>query len=131
MKNKVFVVLFIFAACFLINGCLSNIDVNREIGRITYITVGDWTFIPLNIEGSTRNINNVSLILSAADKFKKEHPDLIILKKKVEIRHQSIFTNPFIYGIWIEHISKIELDHGTINIINKIINKLEQGIPGE
>lgn len=115
MKGKVFAVIlflsFFFVACFLINGCLSNIDVNREIGRITYITVGDWTFIPLNIDGSTKNINNASLILSAADKFKREHPNLIILTKRAEIRHQSLFTNPFIYGIWIEHIPKIELDY--------------------
>lgn len=65
------------------------------------VTIGDSSYIPLNIEG--RTVFQVLPILGALDAFRQIHPELEVTSWSVEKDQEAHSTPATLYGIWVNH----------------------------
>jgi len=69
-------------------------------------TVGNRTFIPLNVRGEPAKSENVRLILDVLNEFEKAYPNLKVTDWKIEKQQYTVSAPPIIFGIWITHEPK-------------------------
>jgi len=107
-KMTLAVATLIAAIVLLVASCGNEPSAIRTVGATTTqydlsvaVTVGNHTYIPLNIYG--RPDDHLPEILGVLDAFEKRHPDLEVTSWNLLRDQQAFTTSPYIYGIWINH----------------------------
>lgn len=67
-------------------------------------TIGNHTYIPLNIDGAASK--NITVILAVLDAFEKTRPELEITSWSLLNDQVAYVTRPWVYGIWVNHKPK-------------------------
>jgi len=97
-----FLAVFI-VSIILIAGCMGPGVITERAKTIDLslgTTVGNHTYLPLNLKGPPDN--HVQEILQVLDTFEKAHPELEVTSWSAETSQQSNFT----YGLWVNHRPK-------------------------
>jgi hypothetical protein len=71
--------------------------INLEIAD----TVGNHTYIPINIDGSPAD--NEHLILKIIEAFEKSHPELKVTFWSPQGRENSYLRSSYTFGLWVNH----------------------------
>lgn len=112
--RKILILLFVlFIIGGLASGCGANSPgvltkttsvetVNLDLG----VTIGNHTYLPLNIDGDPSQ--HVQEILLIVDAFEKAHPEWEITSWNLEGAHSTYARLAYTYGIWIDHRPKEE-----------------------
>ena len=75
-----------------------------EINVSVALTIGDHTWVPLNLEANPSDrVRDILLVLSA---FEKAHQELEIVGWKIEKNQRTYNAQAYIYGLWIDHRPK-------------------------
>ena len=67
------------------------------------LTIGNNSFVPLNLKGDIQDAGVARIILLAEASFEKYNPDKKVLVWTVEKQPDSSATHPKIFGLWAHH----------------------------
>ncbi len=115
----VLVVLLFIAVIFIIIACSGNAksgpsvlvenvvekgsEPNYDFGIVT--TVGNYSYIPLNVYGSGEE--HVSKILAVLDAFEKSHTQFEVISWNLQEQPRGYGVYPQLYGIWVHHHNNV------------------------
>lgn len=105
MKSIVYVASVIFLLISM-EGCavdpeLTVVEVDIPTMISNTITVGDNSYIPINLRG--RPSEMVDIILKVVNQFKVNHPELIINNWTIEKEQNAHGVRARVFGLWINH----------------------------
>lgn len=80
----------------VISKTVSTQRINLDVG----ITVGNHTYLPLNIKGNPNE--HVQEILEVLESFEKKYPGLEVISWNIEKIQSGYVTTAYIFGIWVD-----------------------------
>lgn len=106
MRLKIATVVFVLLV-FCSHAVMAN-DVNKLFNQFDVKTVGNHSYIRIGVHKNPDEYS--SQILVILEEFEKSNPDKDVVAWKVEKQQKtySCFTTDYIFGLWIDHKSKVK-----------------------
>jgi hypothetical protein len=87
-----------------VSGAPGKEETSIRLSPDSVITVGDHSYVPLNLEGNPDK--NCRTILKTLDIFKQKNPGLEVISWSIEKQQLAEGAKEFVFGLWINHRQK-------------------------